>query len=67
MKIRNFLRSLCVCALTHNALHLLFFFFSFSFSPSRQDFGRTGNFFANVLLVVAFNACESVFTGHSGK
>ena len=41
---------------------------SFSFSPSRQDFGRTGKFlFAHVLFVVAFNACEPVFTGHTNK
>ena len=34
---------------------------SFSFSSSRQDFGRTGKFlFAHVLFVVAFNACEPV-------
>ena len=41
--------------------------FSFSFSPSWQDFGRIGNFFANVLLLVAFNACELVFTGKTSK
>ena len=41
---------------------------SFSSSPSRQDFGRTGNFFlAYVLIVVAFNACEPIFTGDTGN
>ena len=52
--------SFCVCALAHNALQLpfffFFFFFSFYFSPSQQDFGRTGKnylpFFVPLLLWV---------------
>ena len=63
--IQHYQKSIyCLCPLAHDALQLPFFFF-FSFSTGFWTDWQF--FFAYVLFVVAFNACEPVFTGHTGN